>query len=665
MKKKEKKKSSFAVLMHYAGGHKYYSYASAVLAVISAWIALIPFYDVWRIIKEILRVRPDFSKAENISRYGWEAVGFALLGMVFYIAALMCSHKAAFRVQANMRVSMMKHIMKLPLGYVEAEGTGKIRKIVMDSSASTETYLAHNFPDKAVSMATPVGLLVMMFIFDWRLGLISLIPAFIAFVLMGTLMMGPKMAEDMKQYQNALEKMSSEAVEYVRGIPVVKTFGQTIFSFKRFKLAIDEYEKWTLGYTKNMMLPMICEYAAYHFIAVTGTLRVCKIINPFFYWDMRQALGSYVNFNFGGHAIGKNEVAVSVFLIIYVVCCASGINLFHRTCQISDSGRLETLIIRLRKKWSVLGHRRNLVYYEFYKLLIQQKKGIVIIIALWLMMQNVFAVYAPQYYATAKDAAYHMYLKNLSGQLTEETLEQVENEKRRLEQLQEPSRESAEMSGTDEIDRLLMQLEWQRLHEGFQELTDQIRGLSEKEGKLSEKYLLDEKAYLDIWGNVTHEVLTWYVGAVLLLFLLGGIYGAGEESNLIPLIRSTRRGREVLERSKDLAAIICVVFVYLVMAAPLFLKLQNIDGFATAGQKMCNLVNWNCESSITLGWYETFVFVLKFGSFLAVGILGRTLYKKLKQRIPALLMGSGILIIVVLLLLYFKRSSHMILLNMI
>lgn len=255
---KKKKKSSFAVLMHYAGGHKYYSYASAVLAVISAWIALIPFYDVWRIIKEILRVRPDFSKAENISRYGWEAVGFALLGMVFYIAALMCSHKAAFRVQANMRVSMMKHIMKLPLGYVEAEGTGKIRKIVMDSSASTETYLAHNFPDKAVSMATPVGLLVMMFIFDWRLGLISLIPAFIAFVLMGTLMMGPKMAEDMKQYQNALEKMSSEAVEYVRGIPVVKTFGQTIFSFKRFKLAIDEYEKWTLGYTKNMMLPMIC-----------------------------------------------------------------------------------------------------------------------------------------------------------------------------------------------------------------------------------------------------------------------------------------------------------------------------------------------------------------------------------------------------------------------
>lgn len=243
--------------MDYAGNHKYLTYASMALAAISAWIALIPFYDIWRIVKEVLEVRPNFSEAVNISRYGWEAVGFALLSMVFYIAALMCSHKSAFRVQANMRISMMDHIMKLPLGYVEAEGTGKIRKIVTDSSASTETFLAHNLPDKAVSVATPIGLLAMMMVFDWRLGLISLIPAVIAFILMGTLMMGPKMAADMKEYQNALETMSAEAVEYVRGIPVVKTFGQTVYTFKRFKAAIDEYEKWTIGYTKNMMLPMV------------------------------------------------------------------------------------------------------------------------------------------------------------------------------------------------------------------------------------------------------------------------------------------------------------------------------------------------------------------------------------------------------------------------
>lgn len=254
---KTKNQSALSRLMDIAGGHKYLVYLSWLLAVLSAWIALVPFYDVWRIIKEILEVKPDYVNATHITAYGWQAVGFALLSMAAYIAALMCSHKAAFRVQANMRVSMMEHIMKLPLGYAEAQGTGKIRKIVNDSSAATETFIAHNLPDKAVSYATPVGLLVMMMVFDWRLGLISLIPAVIAFILMGTLMMGPKMAEDMKQYQNSLETMSAEAVEYVRGIPVVKTFGQTVFSFKRFKAAIDDYEKWTLDYTKSMMLPMI------------------------------------------------------------------------------------------------------------------------------------------------------------------------------------------------------------------------------------------------------------------------------------------------------------------------------------------------------------------------------------------------------------------------
>lgn len=290
---KEKKESTLSKLMHFAGNHKYYVYASCILAAISAFIALVPFYDMWRIIKEVLEVRPNFNEAIHIKSYGWHAVLFALLAMVFYIAALMCSHKAAFRVQATMRTKMMEHIMKLPLGYVESQGSGKIRKIVMESSAATETFLAHNVPDKVVSKATPIGLLIMMAIFDWRLGLMSLIPAIIAFVLMFTAMMGPKMAEDMKQYQNALETMSSEAVEYVRGVPVVKTFGQTIFSFKRFKEAIDEYEKWTLDYTKSMMKQMVCFttfangifaaliIAAYLFAGNTITDQF--ILNLFFY----------------------------------------------------------------------------------------------------------------------------------------------------------------------------------------------------------------------------------------------------------------------------------------------------------------------------------------------------------------------------------------------
>ena len=243
-------------LFVYAGKHRYLSIASWILAAISALIALSPFYYIWLIIREIVEVRPDFSKAVHISGYGWRAVSMALLAMAVYIAALMCSHIAAFRVQVNMRIAMMKHVMKLPMGYIEEQGSGKIRKIVAESSAATETFLAHNLPDKAVSYATPVGLIAMLLYFDWRIGLICMIPALLAFLSMGG-MMGKKMQKAMEEYQNSLDTMSAEAVEYVRGIPVVKTFGQSVFSFKRFRKAIDDYEKWTTAYTKSVRIPMV------------------------------------------------------------------------------------------------------------------------------------------------------------------------------------------------------------------------------------------------------------------------------------------------------------------------------------------------------------------------------------------------------------------------
>ena len=254
----EKKKEEILLkkLFVFAGNYKYLSIISAILAAVSALVALVPFYYIWKIMKEVLRVKADFSQAAGIGSYGWKAVGFALLGMLIYIVALLCSHISAFHVQASMRTIMMEHIMKLPLGYIESEGSGKIRKIVTDSSAATETYLAHNLPDKAVSVATPIGLLILMAAFDWRLGLICLIPAGLGFLFMGS-MMGKEMENSMREYQNSLETMSAEAVEYVRGIPVVKTFGQTVFSFKRFKEAIDEYEKWTIAYTKKLTGPMV------------------------------------------------------------------------------------------------------------------------------------------------------------------------------------------------------------------------------------------------------------------------------------------------------------------------------------------------------------------------------------------------------------------------
>lgn len=243
-------------LFVYAENYKYLSIASWVLATISAFIALVPFYYIWRIIKEVIRVAPEFEKAQHLPVYGWCAVGFAVLAMLIYMGGLVCSHLAAFHVQATMRSRLMRHIMTLPLGFMDEDGSGKVRKIVNESSAATETYLAHQLPDKCVATATPIGLVVLLLVFDWRLGLLSLIPVVLGFAIMST-MMGANMKKKMEEYQNALEEMSSEAVEYVRGIPVVKTFRQSVFSFQRFRDSIKKYEKWTIAYTKDLRIPMM------------------------------------------------------------------------------------------------------------------------------------------------------------------------------------------------------------------------------------------------------------------------------------------------------------------------------------------------------------------------------------------------------------------------
>lgn len=242
-------------LFTYAGSFRYLTIASWILSVISAWLALVPFYFIWRIIKQVLETAPDFENSGSIVSYGWMAVAAAVGSMLIYIIALMCSHIAAFRVQANMRIEMMRHILTLPMGVMDREGSGRIRKIVNESSEATETYLAHQLPDMAGAYATPVGLLVLLFVFDWRLGLLSLIPVVAAFAVMG-MMTGERMKKKMTEYQNALEDMSNEAVEYIRGVPVVKTFGQTVFSFKKFKESIERYEKWTIAYTLELRTPM-------------------------------------------------------------------------------------------------------------------------------------------------------------------------------------------------------------------------------------------------------------------------------------------------------------------------------------------------------------------------------------------------------------------------
>ncbi len=247
----EKKEKLLPQLLVYAGKKKVLTYLSLAIAGLSQLLALAPFLYIWAILRDV--IAGDYSR---IAHFGWMAVAFAIASILVYFGGLMCSHIAAFRIAANMRKTLMQHIMTLPIGFLDSLGSGKVRKWVQESTQSTETYLAHQLPDKAGMYATIVGLAVLMFLFGWRMGLLCLATVVLALIVMISLMTGPTLKRKMGEYNKALDAMSNEAVEYVRGIPVVKTFGQSVFSFKRFKDSIDQYSKWVIAYTIDLRLPM-------------------------------------------------------------------------------------------------------------------------------------------------------------------------------------------------------------------------------------------------------------------------------------------------------------------------------------------------------------------------------------------------------------------------
>ena len=255
-KKQDKAPSAFGRLMEYAGNFRILTYLSLLLSGLSSVLALMPFVFIWRIIREVLEVQPDFTKATGIVHNGWMAVLFAVLAWIVYVGALVCSHGSAFRTAANMKKTLMRHIARLPIGFADEMGSGKMRRTVTEVTGSTETLLAHNLPDMAGAIVMPLCMAVMLFVHDWRYGIACLIPVALSFAVMMR-MAGPAMQEDMRLYQNALERMSNEAVEYVRGVPVVKTFGQTVFSFHRFKASIDDYCEFCMHYTRMMRKSMV------------------------------------------------------------------------------------------------------------------------------------------------------------------------------------------------------------------------------------------------------------------------------------------------------------------------------------------------------------------------------------------------------------------------
>ncbi len=250
-----KQKSSIAKLLTYAGGYRKLTILGCSLSAAAAVLVLGPFICIWLVIREIFVFWPEVTAAQHVSHYGQMAVWLALASLLVYFAALMCTHLAAFRTARNMRMQAMRQVVELPLGYFSDKQSGRLRKIIDDNASLTESLLAHQLPDLVGAVVTPIAAVVLLLIFDWRMGLVSLLPMAVAVWLLNA-MMGGENAHFFSRYQLALEKMSGEAVEYVRGIPVVKVFQQTVYSFKSFYEAIMSYKELASGYALSCQKPM-------------------------------------------------------------------------------------------------------------------------------------------------------------------------------------------------------------------------------------------------------------------------------------------------------------------------------------------------------------------------------------------------------------------------
>lgn len=248
-------KNKFIRLLNYSGNYKYLTIVGMFLSALSAICLLVPFVYIWDVVNALLAVAPDFIKAQNLDVYAINAFTFAVLGIILNFFGLMGTHLSAFKNEKNMKDAAIKHLLKLPLGYFSNHTSGGLRKIIDYSTAKTEIFLAHQLFDLTGAIVTPIIFLILLFSFDWRLGLICLIPIILCFVFMYP-MFSKESRNSMEKYEKYLEEMNGEAVEYVRGIPVTKAFQQSIYSFKNFINAIKNYGKFSAEYSMSTHIPM-------------------------------------------------------------------------------------------------------------------------------------------------------------------------------------------------------------------------------------------------------------------------------------------------------------------------------------------------------------------------------------------------------------------------
>ena len=308
--KKERKRSDLSRLLDYAGDRKALTYLGLALSAVSMVLSMMPYICIWLVVRDLVAVAPNWEQATGIITYGWAAVGFAAAGIIVYFCALLCTHLAAFRTATNMRKACLERLMKTQLGYFDTHASGYLRRRIDGAAAETETLLAHNLADIVGTVAMFVATIAGLLYFDWRMGLICIAAMIVSIACLG-IMMGGKNKEYIDLSQTALDNMSKAGTEYVRGIPVVKVFQQTVYSFKAFKQSIEDYSKKAGDFSKNA-----CTVPQSLNLTITASIAALLVPGAILLLPGAQDLADYL-VNFAFYAIFSAVIATALARIMF------------------------------------------------------------------------------------------------------------------------------------------------------------------------------------------------------------------------------------------------------------------------------------------------------------------------------------------------------------
>lgn len=384
------------------------------------------------------------------------------------------------------------------------------------------------------------------------------------------------------------------------------------------------------------------EYLLDTLLPVSGTLNYLKCINPFFCWDMKDTFGTYCNLNICGFPAGKGGCAAAAAAVFCCAAACMGCSFYVRTYQITTEGLLAHLADILREKCAFLTRHASILFYELYKVFIQQKKWMAFASLLVWCIYESHAALKPDILTTMADVAYYNYIQQLSGRVTDEKLAWIEAEGERLEDMRAQIMAlGSRPQGDAYVLQMQLRSEYDALSGGFLYLEDQVQGLKQRPGSIYGKYLLNERAYMRLWMDVKRDLVLWFVSAVFTLFFICGIYTADHQCGMDRLLQTTLHGKKTLRAVRRRCALLSAILFYVFLQLPLFFHYWNIDHFSTGMQRMGDVVDAGVESGLPVAAFMGLVFAGKLAAAVVACLFGICLVKKVGNGMIAMLLGIG------------------------